>query len=83
MDMDQLREEIQTDRIEIQRSINHGFDRIDIKLDSLVEKQANFDKRLVVVEKTQGTIINTVVGVISVGFTAVVGWVVSVFTGKH
>lgn len=88
--LEQLRKEIQTDRIEIQRTINVGFDRILEKIDehtvadtehfaNLNAALGTLDKRLTVVEESQRTMKNAITGTVSVAFTALVGWIVNMF----
>ena len=83
MDLDQLRAEIQTDRIAIQRTIDAGFDRIIDKMEehsaSDAAMFASLDKRISSVEETQGRMVKAITGAISVAFTAFIGWIMSLF----
>jgi len=70
MDLDQLRDEIQQDRFELQRTMREGFDRIYDRLSETHDRVIDAEVRIDNLESTQKVIKRTAVGAASAIFSA-------------
>jgi len=78
---DALRKEAQIDRIELQRSITAGIDRVLEKMDEHNQHINDIDARVSVIEAQNRTFAKGFVLMMSGAFSALFGWAFSFF--KH